>query len=141
MRSPVTAVIQLFNALTKDEKKLCLDFIAPEPEPEPRAEQPKKRRTRKPRTGLPAQASDKKDKEAEKVEGSNGADLEPEEFGPRCGVCGHGEQYQDHFQPSPNYHPFDAPVADKKLKKKRADANITQSSETSATSALSVSGD
>lgn len=46
-RSPVTNVINAFNALTEDEKKLCLDFIAPEPEPEPQVKQTRKKRTTK----------------------------------------------------------------------------------------------
>lgn len=26
----------------------------------------------------------------------------------RCGTCGNAFGYEDHFQPSPNYHEFDA---------------------------------
>lgn len=29
--------------------------------------------------------------------------------GPLCGVCGHTEDYEDHQQPSPHYHPFASP--------------------------------
>lgn len=32
---------------------------------------------------------------------------------PKCGICGNPEEYQDHFQPSPNYHPFEAPKVKK----------------------------
>lgn len=92
-------------------------------------------------TAPPAQAKPptvKKEKEAAKVEGGNGVDLEPENFGSRCGVCGNGEQYQDHFQPSPNYHPFDSPAknAGKKSKQKAAAASSTASTETSSVAAI-----
>lgn len=45
-RSPVTKVIESFNALTEEQKKLCLDFIAPEPEPQPEAPAKKTRKKR-----------------------------------------------------------------------------------------------
>jgi hypothetical protein len=39
-----------------------------------------------------------------------------------CGACGNVEGYQDHFQPSPNYHKFDRPKTEKKAKQKSAAA-------------------
>lgn len=31
--------------------------------------------------------------------------------GPVCGTCSHTEDYEDHAQPSPHYHPFLPPVS------------------------------
>lgn len=28
---------------------------------------------------------------------------------PICGVCGNGQDFQDHFKPAPNYHEFEGP--------------------------------
>lgn len=35
---------------------------------------------------------------------------------PLCGTCGNAEDYQDHFQPSPDYHEFEAPTVKAKQK-------------------------
>jgi hypothetical protein len=48
-----------------------------------------------------------------------------------CGVCGNDQDYQDHFQPSPNYHEFDPPKsvarAPRKSKPKSEGTNFTPS--------------
>lgn len=31
--------------------------------------------------------------------------------GPVCSICSHTEDYEDHAQPSPHYHPFSPPVS------------------------------
>lgn len=137
MRSPVTAVIQSFNALTEDEKKLCLDFIAPEPEPEPQVKQTRKTRKRaEPLSDERRQAVHKRG-----LPQSNGQLCTA--MVPGLNVeCGNLEDNGIH---DPNggyggYHPFEssAPVVERKSRRKAAAASSTQSSETGAGAALSA---
>lgn len=63
MRSPVTEVINRYNALTDEQQKLFLDFVAPEPEPEtPRVKRTRKKKAEAPaaqKRGLPGTATEK----------------------------------------------------------------------------------
>lgn len=140
-RSPVTEVLERYHALSEEQQKVFLDIVDPQVEPEQPAKKPRKKRTAK---SLKAQSLENviKSSHEARADSNGGADIEPEDFGPRCGVCGHGEQYQDHFEPSPNYHPFDSPVvsAEKKSRRKGAAANITQNSEIEKGAAISAGG-
>lgn len=49
MRSPVTEVIERYNALTDEQQKVFLDMVDPQPEPEAPAKQTRKKRGRSPR--------------------------------------------------------------------------------------------
>jgi hypothetical protein len=53
---------------------------------------------------------------------------------PMCVVCGHGVDYQDHFQPSPAYHPFASSVRTAGRRSSRK-GSATQSEVTTANEA------
>lgn len=131
MRSPVTLVIQQFNSLTEDEKKLCLDFIAPEPEQEVPVKKLRKKRT--PRIGLPEATKDPK-ADTSKTEGQLCTAIVP-----GLGVvCGEAEDRLIH---DPNggyggYHPFSVvalTVAPKSSRKSRSTKAAESSTPTSGT--------
>lgn len=103
MRSPVTAVIESFNALTeeqKKQKKLCLDFTALEPEQEAPTKPP--RRPRTPRTGLPAVIA-KTSKDGADDAGKT-SDTEP-----KCAICYQPADHSDHDLTYLSSHQFEAP--------------------------------
>lgn len=142
-RSPVTNVINGFNALTEDEKKLCLDFIAPEPEPEPQVKQTRKKRTTKSAKAQSLSSAIAKVPKADSEAGSVTLDADT----PNCGICGNPEDHADHDRTYLKSHDFEAPKsvasAAKRSSRKGAAANNTQSIETNSEGALAVgaSGD
>lgn len=103
-RSPVTNTIESFNALTEEQQKLFLDFVAPEPEP---VKQTRKKRGRSPRAESLSEAIKKAQTPARtdvplcvaQVPGLNVACGDPEESSlhdPKAGYSG--------------YHPFESPA-------------------------------
>ena len=107
MRSPVTQLIQQFNALTPEEAKVFLDLVDPQVEPEKQKRTRAKRGTKSKRASGMAETI-KNSLEAQQQANADNDD-EGDETGPLCGVCGNIKDYQDHFKPSPNYHKFDGP--------------------------------
>jgi len=106
-RSPITETLARVRGmiayvqenLNPGEFDLFLDMVDPHPEPE----QEKPKRTRVPRTGLPPAASASTQKEPT-------TDKEP-----KCVICAHGKDYEDHQPGSKSYHEFEAgPTAVKK---------------------------
>lgn len=142
MRSPVTALIQQYSALSDVEQKVFLDLVDPQPEP-----QPVKRARAKRGTGAKSKRAAGM---AEAIKNSLEAqqplilneDVEAEETGPLCGACGHIADYQDHFKPSPQYHEFDAPKfvarAQRKSKQKKEEPGSIPNSEIETETAIGV---
>jgi hypothetical protein len=60
---------------------------------------------------------------------------------PICKICGNEAGYTDHFQPSPNYHPFESPAksAGGRSSRKGSGTKSAASSEGGAGSALAAS--
>lgn len=88
-----------------------------------------------------AKGAAQKDKTTDaKAKASNGADEENEDAGPICDTCGNVKGFQDHHQPSPNYHPFESTArsAGKRSSRKGAGTGSTVNSETSSAGALAV---
>lgn len=52
--------------------------------------------------------------------------------GPVCTICSHTEDYEDHAQPSPHYHPF-APPCSARSAAGRSSANSAENSSTAST--------
>jgi hypothetical protein len=146
MRSPITGILQRamalvdqINSLPQEEKDLVLDLLVPEPEQEVKVKKTRKKRTPKAeKRGLPqTQAGDLLLPPT--LDGKIDAE-------PICGACGNAEDYQDHFKPSPHYHPFQsAPSAKKRSSAKGAAQSSTANSVTAKENvsdvALAASGD
>lgn len=145
-RSPVTNVINAFNSLTEDEKKLCLDFIAPEPEPDQPVKKPRKKRTTKSPKAQSLESVIKSSHEA-KSEAALVLDGTP------CTakvpgldvVCG---ETADRLIHDPNggyagYHPFSlvAPAVEPKPSRKNKGTKASESSIPSSETPLVVVGD
>lgn len=96
-------VLRLVNTLTEDEKATLRDFLRPEPAKRVATKKASKKAKATEAT-LPLVANEPAD------DTQNG--------GPICGACGHEEDYQDHFRPSPHYHPFESPSRAKGAGKK-----------------------
>lgn len=118
-RSPITGMVEQYNTLTPEEQKVFLDLVDPRPDPEPVAKQTRKKRGgRSPRAQSISNAikpATGKQSDAPLLTGAN-EEIDEPESGDLCGVCAHNEAYQDHFQPSPNYHTFEAPKAKRAAK-------------------------
>ena len=91
MRSPVTTLVTQFNSLNDAEQALFLDLVDPQPE---ESAKPKPKRKAK---GKSARASSL----ADAIKSS------PKPREPICATCGNVEDYVDHSEPSPSYHPFE----------------------------------
>lgn len=87
-------VLLLVNELNAEQRADLLDVLRGRPQ-----------RASKPKAAKPAAASAKEPKEPK-------APKQPRLVeGPICEACGNEEGHTDHFQPSPNYHPFDVKKA------------------------------
>lgn len=136
-RSILTTTVQRIQGLADqvlglppEEYHYFLDLIDPQPEPEAPAKQKRKRTKRAEplseerraaihRKGLPPVASGMAAAIKNSLEqGQQAAAAAPtsEDDGPKCGICGNPEDYQDHFKPSPNYHEFVGPKSKKATK-------------------------
>lgn len=111
-RSPVTNVVEQYNALSEVEQKVFLDLVDPQPEPEAPAVKTRKKRASK---SAKAQSLSSAIAKVPKVdtEADEAAERAKEIISPKCNICGHPEDYQDHFQPSPNYHDPEFPKVKK----------------------------
>lgn len=106
-RSPLTEtfkrvqgmVFYVQENLSAEEYMLFLDMVDPQPEPEAPA-----KKTRKKRTTRSARAQSLSTVIQESVGKPHLGD------GPVCTACFHTEDYEDHQQPSPHYHPFAPPA-------------------------------
>jgi hypothetical protein len=62
---------------------------------------------------------------------------------PICGICGDAQDYQDHFQPSPNYHEIEGPKlvarVPRKSKQKSEGTNSTPNIEGETENVMSAS--
>lgn len=140
-RSPVTAMVQQFNALSDVEQNVFLDLVDPQPEPEPQVKQTRKKRTTKSPKAQSLESVIAKTPKAESD--SNGAVDETPVA--NCGICGHPADHPDHDRTYLKSHDFEAPksvaTATRRSSRKAAAANITPSSETGAGAAMGASGD
>lgn len=109
-RSPLTETINRVQGmityvrenLSTDEYMLYLDLLVPEPGV---AVKTPVKRKRKPR----AARSPRAESLATAIGGAVGQSRATSE--PLCASCGNVEDYEDHAQPSPHYHVFEAPAA------------------------------
>jgi hypothetical protein len=120
-RSPLTITIRKVQAIiddvhskleSKEEYDLFLDLLLPEPET------PVKRQKRKPRGGGKSKRAAGL---AEKIANTQKPHLGD---GPVCTVCAHTEDYEDHAQPSPHYHPFAPPASDAGRQSRRQSSSV-----------------
>lgn len=92
-------------------------------------------------TRLEQARESKPQKKAKKPSASAPAPL-PADKEAKCGICGNPEDFQDHFQPSPNYHPFDPPKsvarAVRKSRQKKGTESSVPSSEIETVAATSA---
>lgn len=91
--TPFAQVLRLLETLTDNEKATLRDVLRPAPAP--RAKKASKKKAATATLPLVPVA------QVETV-------TDTSDDGPKCAACGHGEGYQDHVQPSPHYHKFDA---------------------------------
>jgi hypothetical protein len=124
-RSTLTTTIQRIQGLADqvlglppEEYHYFLDLIDPQPEPAAPAKKTRKKRGPRSSRASGMAAAIKNSLEQGKQAAANAGDLDfaDNEAGPKCGTCGNAEDYQDHFQPSPNYHEFEAPKSKKAAK-------------------------
>jgi hypothetical protein len=121
-RSPLTITIRKVQAIiddvhskleSKEEYDLFLDLLLPEPET------PVKRQKRGKR------ASGGKSKRAAGLAERIASTQKPQlSEVPLCTTCGHVEDYEDHFQPSPHYHPFAPPASDAGRQSRRQSSSV-----------------
>ena len=93
MRSPVTQLIEDFHNMSVEEQKLFLDLVDPQPEEQAK---PKVKRKAKGKSARASQMS-------EQIKTNLGQRAKE----PICATCGNVEDYVDHSEPSPSYHPFE----------------------------------
>lgn len=107
------------QALTDDERNYLLDLLAPEPEAKPA----KKKASKK--AG--------KSRRAASLAGAIASAGRPHlGEGPVCTICSHTEDYEDHQQSSPHYHPFAPPASTAARQSSRNAAAATVESEIDA---------
>ena len=116
MRSPLTLLYEELNTLaakiellTEDHRNYILDRICPSQEEKPKVTR-QKRQAKSEKRGLPESTSKPDQQEAEVENAGEVA----KGGGPFCTICAYPEDYQDHYQPSPHYHPFAPPASGKK---------------------------
>lgn len=142
MRSPVTGMVDQFNALTEEQQKVFLDMVDPQPEPE----QVKVKRTRKKKAevptaqkrGLPPAKADAPAVDSgwcvAKVPGLDVVCVNPEDNGIHDPNGGYG-----------GYHPFVPPAqsAAKRSGRKGSGTNsgVSTEGEKEVVSAVGASGD
>lgn len=101
-------VLRLLGSLNDSEKATLRDVLRPAPAPRKKAV--KKARPEASATPLlDAGQGGEKDQSANKPE--------------LCTACGNTEDYQDHFKPSPHYHPFGSPSSAKSATKRSSSKN------------------
>lgn len=145
-RSPVTAMVQQFNALSDVEQNVFLDLVDPQPEPEPQVKQTRKKRTTKsPKAqSLSSAITSSLEAKADAPQVFNGAPCKANVPGLDV-ECGEPEDNRIHDITAgyASYHTYSssAPVAEKKSRRRGAAANNTQNTETNSEAAMSASGD
>jgi hypothetical protein len=135
MRSPVTALIQQYNALTEVEQKVFLDLVEPQVEPLPAKRTRAKRGTGAKSKRASGMAEAIKNSLAAGQQAAAGDDsaIDSEETGPMCNICHHGEGYMDHSGPSPNFHKFEPPKSAARAgRKSKQNPVVIPSSDTGA---------
>jgi len=90
-----TALLTTLRSMSDSERELLVESLQPQ-------KVVKKRRARSGKSQRAASL-------AEQIKTATG-NAPPEEQGPKCVACGHVEDYEDHSQPSPHYHPFAPPA-------------------------------
>ena len=83
-----TALLNTLRGLSDSDREQLVESLAPQAKPKPR----------KKREAKSARASSLQQQIANAATGQVNVEL--------CGICGNEAGYQDHFKPSPNYHPF-----------------------------------
>lgn len=136
MRSPVTDLIQRFNALNEVEQKVFLDQVDPQPEPEVAA-----KKTRKKRTYVTARAASISAAIAKTPKAGTGSTTLDADA-PKCGICGNVPDHSDHDPTYLSSHVFEAPKsassATRRSSRKGAVTSSTPNSETSSEGSLAV---
>ena len=102
----IMPLVVRFNELDDEDKLVFLDLIDPLPDEE--EVKPTKRRKRRAGKSPRASSLAQQIKSAGLPKGDGEKAGEPKE--PICAACGNVEDYADHSQPSPHYHPFVLPA-------------------------------
>lgn len=137
-RSPVTSMVEQYNALTEVEQKVFLDLVDPQPEPEAPAVKTRKKRASK---SAKAQSLSSAIAKAPKVDTNAPAICFAQVPGLDV-LCGEPEDALIHDPKGgySSYHPFaaSAPVAAKRSSRKSSVAASTANSETEKETVLAV---
>jgi hypothetical protein len=112
-----TALLNTLRGMSDGERELLVESLSPQ-------KMVKKRKS----TGGKSQRATSL---AEQIKSAT-SNKPLEETGPKCIACGHVEDYEDHQQPSPHYHPFTLPAQSvgKRSSANGKDKSSTASSET-----------
>ena len=88
--TPLAAALLAVDSLSPEETLTLVDYL-------------------RSKTAVPRKKPEKKKKDAQaSLTLQSSAETKPAKGEPICGICGNEADYQDHFQPSPNYHVFES---------------------------------